>query len=384
MAVELEKLYVQLIPEYNIRLCTQSCFEKRISWIHMVEDIEFTQFLHGNELLFNSGLNYESNEWLKKFIDCLCEKNAGGLIVGMHDGMGFPQEIVDYCNEKKLPLFSASWDTPYIDIMRLFSEILLKNEQIEANLVNALKNAIYYPDSQDMYQNHLERNGFFEDYSYNVIRISCHTYDTDKGNSILEDLERDIRYSMKKSIIYKEQGILTVLVAGHFEAWVKECVRDMCENDENIYAGIGITVNKLNEIHRSFESAQIAYQLTKTAIPKNYLVYNELGIYKILTDFKEPTLYTKFVDETLGSLLQYDREHQTDYVAILQAYFENECSTVCTAQALYCHKNTLTYKLNAIKEILGYDILNNENRTKIMLSFYILRIGEMWYNNRKA
>ena len=259
-----------------------------------------------------------------------------------------------------------------------------EDEQIETNLVNALKNAIYYPDSQDMYQNHLERNGFFEDYSYNVIRISCHTYDTDKGNSILEDLERDIRYSMKKSIIYKEQGILTVLVAGHFEAWVKERVRDMCENDENIYAGIGITVNKLNEIHRSFESAQIAYQLTKTAIPKNYLVYNELGIYKILTDFKEPTLYTKFVDETLGSLLQYDREHQTDYVAILQAYFENECSTVCTAQALYCHKNTLTYKLNAIKEILGYDILNNENRTKIMLSFYILRIGEMWYNNRKA
>lgn len=47
MAVELEKLYVQLIPEYNIRLCTQSCFEKRISWIHMVEDIEFIQFLHG-------------------------------------------------------------------------------------------------------------------------------------------------------------------------------------------------------------------------------------------------------------------------------------------------------------------------------------------------
>ena len=63
----------------------------------------------------------------------------------------------------------------------------------------------------------------------------------------------------RKSIIYKEQGILTVLVAGHFEAWVKECVGDMCENDENIYAGIGITVNKLNEIHRSFESAPVSY-----------------------------------------------------------------------------------------------------------------------------
>ena len=98
----------------------------------MVEDIEFTQFLHGNELLFNSGLNYESNEWLKKFIDCLCEKNAGGLIVGMHDGMGFPQEIVDYCNEKKLPLFSASWDTPYIILILLSASVVTLMIQIKA------------------------------------------------------------------------------------------------------------------------------------------------------------------------------------------------------------------------------------------------------------
>ena len=38
-----------------------------------------------------------------------------------------------------LPLFSASWKTPYIDIMRKFSEILLKNEQRETNLIASLK-----------------------------------------------------------------------------------------------------------------------------------------------------------------------------------------------------------------------------------------------------
>lgn len=349
----------------------------------MVEGIEFAQFLHGNELLFNSGLNYESDEWLKEFIDCLCEKHAGGLIVGMHTGVKFPQWIIDYCDERKLPLFSASWDTPYIDIMRLFSEILLKNEQIETNLVNALKNAIYYPESPKMYQSHLERNGFFEDYPYIVIRLSCHAYDTERGNTILEKLERSVRNQIKKTIIYREQGMMTILASGHFEAWVKERVEKVCEEDKNIYAGIGITVYKLSEIHRSFESAQIAYQLTKTAIPRNSLVYNELGIYKLLTDIKVPSLYTKYVEETLGALMQYDRENHTDYMKILEAYFDNECSTICTAKVLYCHKNTLTYKLNAIKEILGYDILTNENRMRIMLSLYILRIGEKWYNDWK-
>ena len=55
-----------------------------------------------------------------------------------------------------------------------------------------------------------------------------------------------------------------------------------------------------------------------------------------------------FVREVLGKLIDYDKEHGTEYVRLLKAYFENDCSTVCTAAAVYCHKNTLTYKLNKI------------------------------------
>ena len=139
--------------------------------------------------------------------------------------------------------------------------------------------------------------------------------------------------------------------------------------------GIGPTVTRLKDIHNSYEKAYTAYQLTKTAIPKNILSYEDLGIYKILADAKESAIYPAFVKEILGKLMDYDKENDTDYMQILEAYFENECSIVQTAKALYCHKNTMSYKLNKIKDILGYDILSNENRTKIMLSFYILRLG---------
>ena len=96
----------------------------------------------------------------------LYDKHAGGLILGLPEGRKFSREIIEYCNELRFPLFSASWDTPYIDVMRRFSEILLRNEKKETNLVSALKNAIYYPNNLELYVKDFESNGFFQGMSF--------------------------------------------------------------------------------------------------------------------------------------------------------------------------------------------------------------------------
>lgn len=375
MAVELKYLYQEIRPEYEVKLHTASCYERKISWIHMVEGSEFAQFLYGDELVFNSGLNYKSEEWLRDFLNSMDKAGAGGVIIALQDGKQFPQEVIDWCNARRLPLFSASWETPYIDIMRKFSEILLKNEQRETNLIAALKNAIFYPDNEELYMNHLERNGFPRDLFYTIVIMSCHTYDTEKGNELLDDIQRRLHFSMEKTIFYEEEGKLIILAAGYRGDWLKDKFCQLSGKDSNLYIGAGTTVNRLQDIHRSYESAYTAYRLTKTTIPRNFLSYDELGIYKILTDVKETSIYPDFVREVLGPLMDYDENHKTEYMRILKAYFENDCSTVCTAEALYCHKNTLTYKLNKIKDILKYDILSNENRVRIMVAFYILQLG---------
>lgn len=374
MAVELEMLYREIKPNYDVRLCTASCFQKTISWLHMVEDVEFVPLLHGDELVFSSGLKYTSEEWLRKLVDILNDAHAGGLIVSLREGKTFSREILDYCNAIKFPLFSSSWDTPYVDIMHIFSVILLQNEQREINLTAALKNAIYYPQSEELYQSHFESHGFFRDMKYRVIILSCHTYDTENGNERMEQIEKALRFAMKNGIMYEEKGRLTILAAGYRTKDVYREFQQLCRQDSNIYVGIGTVVNRMKDIYISYEKAYMAYQLTKTAIPKNLLDYEGLGVYKILADVKEPEIYPAFVQETLGELLKYDRENGTEYIKILEAYFENECNIINTAAALYCHKNTLAYKLNKIKDILRYDILSNENRTKIMLSFYIRKI----------
>lgn len=379
MAVELVKLYEEIKPQYDVKLLTNGCFGKKISWIHMVEGVDFAPLLHGDELVFNSGLNYSSTEWLWEYLHALIQVHAGGLIISVRENHTFPEEFIAYCNEIRFPLFSATWNTPYVDIMRKFSEILLKNEQQETHLIAALKNAIYYPDNEEMYLNHFERNGFFRDMSYVVIILSCYSYDTETGNERLDQLEKSLHYMMRKGILYNEKGRLIILAVGQTVDFLKKEFAKICEKDKNVYAGIGTVAKQIGDIHNSYENAYTAYRLTKTTIPKNLLCYDELGVYKLLADVKEPSVYPEFVQETLGKLIEYDEKKGTEYMRILEAFFEHDCNILRTSEALFCHKNTLNYKMNAIKEILGYDIMCNENRTRIMLAFYILRLGKDYF-----
>lgn len=374
MAVELEQLYSEIESEFDVKLVTKSCFHKMIDWIHMVEDVDFVSFLRGDELVLNSGLNYKTEEWLYTYIEELRKRNAGGLILAMRDGMSIPQRIIDACNEKEFALFSATWATSFRDIMRIFSATLLRNEQRETNLNSALKNAIYFSENEDLYLNQFERNGFFEDMDYNMIMLSCNTYQTERGNEKIEKIKKMLRHCMERCIACEENGKLLILTAGDSEKKIVEKFRKMCEEDPNIYVGIGTTVHKIQDIKKSYNRAASAYQLTNTAIAKNMLCYPELGIYKLLADRDEEELYPEFVWETLGALIEYDELQDTDYMEILMAYFENECSIIRTAEKIFCHKNTLTYKLNKIREILGYDIQTNENRMRLMVAFHIIRM----------
>lgn len=374
MAVTLQELYEEIETMYDVHLVTDSCFHKMIEWMHVVENPEFISLLHGNELIFTAGLQYTSEEWLMNFIKRLIDADAGGLVLSMHDGKTYPDWVVDYCNVNQFPLFASGWNAPYMDIMRLFASVLLKNEQRETNLNTALKNAIAYPENEEAYIHHFEHNGFYRNMEYMIAVLSCNAYRSDGENRRLQEISRELYYSLEHGIVVEEGDRLLVMVSEQGKEVLRKKLEQICKVDSKVYAGIGMEVPRLQGLQEGYEHAMTAYQLTNTAISTNILVYEELGMYKILSDLKHPRLGELFVREVLGPLLDYDRQNGTDYMEILEAFFENDCSILYTSRAIYCHKNTLNYKMNKIKEILGYDIMSNENRTRIMVALYFMKI----------
>lgn len=371
MAVELNKLYREICAEYDVELLTTGCFGKKIRWIHIVEDPCFVYLLHGDELIFNSRLNYNSEEGLKHFIDCLLEVKAGGLVVAAKEKSFFTEEIINYCNEMRFPLFYASWMTSYIDIMHQFSEIIISDERNETNLIAALKNAIYYPGDDKLYQNHFERNGYFQNMSYIITILGS---SEKKTMEYWKRIEKSLQYAFPKSLVYEEQGMLVTLTVGYECRELKEELEKLLLNEPDIYAAMGLTKRQIQKIHSSYETAMTAYNLIGKVFDRKILCYDEVGIYQILADRKEESIYPVFVEKTLGKLIEYDEDNDTDYLGLLKTFFENECNMTRTASALFFHKNTLKYKMSAIKEILGYDITSNENRVNIMISLDILQM----------
>jgi len=371
MAVKLSDLYQEIIPEHEVRLLTTDCFDKKIEWVHMVENIDFINLLHGDELVFNSTLDGEDEEYRKKFIEHLIEENAGGLIVALQEGKCFSTELIEYCNSLEFPLFQASWDTSYLDIMRLFSEILLSNERKELNLIAAVKNAIFYPADEEVYLPTFERNGFLRDMSYNVVIVGS------EEGQFVKSFDKEIARIAKNGVFFEYKDNLLVLCADCSCDHLKEQFEVLCEKYPGVFVGVGTGEKCIADICRSYRNAHVAFLLAKKFRYNVPCCYDDIGIYQILSNIREPEkLYPKFVQDTLGVLIEYDKNRRTDYMEVLKLFFQNDCSITQTANATYYHQNTLKYKVKAIKEILGYDIMSNENRVKIMVSLYLLDAGD--------
>lgn len=54
-----------------------------VQWVHSVEDIEVSDFLHGGELIFSTGIANKGQDWLLPFVKNLIAKNVSGLVLNM-------------------------------------------------------------------------------------------------------------------------------------------------------------------------------------------------------------------------------------------------------------------------------------------------------------
>ncbi|MGI5915376.1 MAG: helix-turn-helix domain-containing protein [Anaerolineae bacterium] len=99
--------------------------------------------------------------------------------------------------------------------------------------------------------------------------------------------------------------------------------------------------------------------------------YEQMGLYRLLAELRGCDELRRFYEETLGALVLYDREHNTDLVHTLKVFFDENANVSQTARALYVHRNTLNYRLQRIIEIIGLDLNDAEARLTLQLALKI-------------
>ncbi|MBN2003969.1 MAG: helix-turn-helix domain-containing protein [Anaerolineae bacterium] len=136
-----------------------------------------------------------------------------------------------------------------------------------------------------------------------------------------------------------------------------------------IAVGIGRPGTGLAGLRRSFAQAQESLTLAQTLFGGDrVLTFGDLGLYHLLCRLQVCEELCDFYDQTLAPLVAYDREHDTQFLPTLEAFFAHHGNVSQTAESLYLHRNSLLYRLERIHEITSLDLDAADDRFALQLA----------------
>lgn len=112
--------------------------------------------------------------------------------------------------------------------------------------------------------------------------------------------------------------------------------------------------NGISHLQKSFTEASRCVILSeKIQLNGSVFWYEEMGIYNLFSEFGDKKLIQDFVDSTLGIIIDYDKENNTNLLQTLKAYLWNNNSLLHASEQLFTHRNTVKYRIQRITELTG-------------------------------
>ncbi len=144
-------------------------------------------------------------------------------------------------------------------------------------------------------------------------------------------------------------------------------------------AGLGEPASAPAQVHRSAQEAHDAAQLGAIVLGVRYIARpSDLGVYRLLLALREHGELEPFTKRTLEPLMRDQRNGDT-LVETLEAFFACNGNSTKAAEKLHLHRNSLLYRLNQAKELLGQDLDDPEIRLALQLAIKgrrVLRLKE--------
>ncbi len=152
------------------------------------------------------------------------------------------------------------------------------------------------------------------------------------------------------------------------------------END--LVVGVSNVFEEITLLPRFYNQAKQA-RIYGTRIPRQSQLkpvfdFQDYAMVALLEVCRSHSELLDFCHPMLLRLLDYDRNNGTDYMNTLYEYLENNCNTLKTANSLFIHKNTMLYRLDRIRSIIGNDLSDNWDRLLLGFSYRILFYLEIY------
>lgn len=380
MGFTIQDMMIASEERYRMKyLAGKDGWSNSISWVHLVEDTTIIRHFWGKELAVTTGLGFPTEEAMMELVSHLVQRHAAGLIVNTGNYIEkLPDSLLAYCEENHLPLLTVPWEIHLSDMMKDFSIRIFVQESTDEEVVNALIAAVEQPDNQDAYRKKLLPH-FDVDGTFQVMLIASEgldSMDTVDRRRLSYRLQMYLEQITHNGSFFYYNSFFVLVVNAIRQELLIELGEGMLKRahkrmpDRPFYVGIGSLVTDIENLAVSYRRAEAAARMamrTKTTL----LQFDEMGMYRLLYSCTDTGLLAQIQRETLSVLEEHDRRHNSNYVETLQSYLEFDGSIQAMAQSMFTHRNTIIYRMNNIKKLLGTELATPAERLPYQIAFYI-------------
>jgi predicted DNA-binding protein YlxM (UPF0122 family) len=380
MSITVGKLFGNGAILYQTKLLAgQKGLNNLVEWVHIVEDDDVSKFLHGKEVVFTSGILNTNDNWLLEYAKKLYNVGTSAFVVNIGPyTKSISDELVKYCDEVNMPLYTIPWETRMVDLTRDICYRIMQSEQVEISIATTIKNIIFKIGDLETLILQMERYGYLRDSHFCFIVVSFDNekdenqeFNMNKIKMYSEGIARSI-HELYISFSYNESLVLGLVNYSDYDVnnFVDTFLKNCGQYSSKVHMGISENKEGIKVQDENFNKAFTAMKMARKQ-EKKVIFYDKLDIYKLLLNSKDEEVLKKYYNDTLGKLEKYDKDNNTNLMDFLDMYLRNNANVQLVAEKQYIHRNTVNNQLKKIEKITGYNPLNLDEKVKFILGFYI-------------
>ena len=276
-----------------------------------------------------------------------------------------PDEVIQYANDMDFPIFMFDKKGSFYE--DIVTEIYAKNKEKSSMSFKEAKIGILLKEELDKSSVKNMAEDFNISFKNNLFCICLKPKKYIEENTlsnIISTLNRDLainhaayRYHGSIFIIYTYEDKYREKKDIDFNKLVSLAMPSLFINLNDYYLGISNFHKNIDELNLALKESMYAMKVASIE-EENKKYYYEIGAYKILMPSYNNSYMMNFYSDNIGKIKQYDQKYNTELLATSIAYIKSGGNIKETAKIVNLHENTVRYRINKLKEIIG--IKNSE------------------------
>jgi purine catabolism regulator len=379
-----ELTVASLIGELGLELaCGEPSAQAHVRWVHCTELADPTPWLKGGELLLTTGMQLNGPKVQRELVDRLADHD----IAGLGFGTGFahkrlPAVLVNAARKREFPLFEVPYELPFIAITeRAFARLLderyeLLQRTMVGDVLSEVLTGHLYPEDL---QARLRPFGIGDQ----VAVLAFKPPDPSGAATLVEGILQRERVA---SLVAIRSGLLCAVIdpgpaaVGGSDAngsvgssRPMAIARKIRAELNSRYGSVPASASRPTATHSlrmAFHEARCsleAVRLRNGSAPE-VASYTDLGAFQLLLSLQDDEALGSYCRSVLDPIEQGEGEYGDELVRSLDVFIEHNGHWEKAANALFCHRHTLRYRIRRIEQLTGRDFSSARDRIEFWLA----------------